>query len=171
MSAGTPSSRDDFETLYRAEATHLLRLAVLLCGDRDLAEDAVADAVARTWRNWDADRITDPSRYLRRAVVNAVTDRFRRRGRHREHLRRRSGDDRGAAVLADDVTNRRIVLDALAQLPPEQRAVVVLRYFDDRSEADIADLLGISAGTVKSRSSRGLTTLARLLEDREVTHG
>ncbi|MEO9166760.1 MAG: sigma factor, partial [Aquihabitans sp.] len=83
-----------FEAVYRARATPLLRLALLLCGSRDQAEDAVAEAVARSWGRWETGTIDDLEAYLRRAVVNAITDSFRSRGRARDRTRRRSGDDR-----------------------------------------------------------------------------
>lgn len=158
-----------FDAVYRARRDHLLRLALLLTGDRDVAEDAVADAVARTWARWDRGEITDPEAYLRRAVVNAVTDGFRSRGRRRRREERRDRDGRDAPDVADQVARRTAVLEALDRLTPEQRAVLVLRYFDDRTEAETAALLDVSIGTVKSRAARALPILAALL--REGTDG
>lgn len=165
------SQGNGFEAVYRSRSTHLLRLAVLLCGNRDQAEDAVADAVARSWRRWDAGGIEDPDAYLRRAVVNAVTDGFRSRGRARNRAARRSADDRPIHQPdpSDGIVIRSAVLDALDVLPGAQRAVLVLRYFEDQTEAATADLLGIAVGTVKSRSARGLDALARMLGDKETT--
>lgn len=162
-----------FEAVYRARATPLLRLALLLCGNRDQAEDAVAEAVARSWRRWDSGAIDDLEAYLRRAVVNAVTDTFRRQGRSRDRARRRSGDDRAGhdqADVAHQVVLRATVLDALDQLPHTQRSVLVLRYYEDLTEAATADLLGIAVGTVKSRAARGLDALAHTLSIAEDHH-
>lgn len=159
----------DFSSRYRARRDQLLRIAVLVGGDRELAEDAVAEAVAKTWRRWESGGVTDLDAYLRRAVLNEVTDRFRRRGRERVRADRRHGDDRGARAFDDDVADRQSLLDALGRLPDGQRAVLVLRYFDGQTEAATAELLGTTVGTVKSRASRGLAALATHLSEPEAT--
>ena len=100
---------------------------------------------------------------MRRAVVNEATDRFRRKGRDLLFESRRSGDGRGQRGVDDDVAERSLVVDALGALPMGQRAVLVLRYYADQSEADTAAALGVSVGTVKSRASRGVAALARAL--------
>lgn len=160
---------EHFAELYRDRRDHLLRIAVLVSGDRQLAEDAVAEAVARTWRRWDRGGIGDPDAYLRRAVLNAVTDRVRRLGRERVGRQAMRGDARGARAFDDDVADRTTLIDALATLPDGQRAVLVLRYFDGQTEAATAALLGINVGTVKSRAFRGLAALAVHLAEPEAT--
>lgn len=151
---------NDFEAVWRTRRDHLLRIAWLICGDTDLADDVVAAAVARAWRGWGRRGVTDPDAYLRRAVVNEATDRFRSRGRDRRWADRRTGEGRGEREVADIAADRTDLALALAALPVGQRAVVVLRYWADLTEAATAETLGISIGTVKSRTSRALGTLA-----------
>ena len=151
---------DEFEQVWRDHRDHLWRVAWLICGDADLADDVVASAAARAWRGWARRAVSDPGAYLRRAVVNETTDRFRSRRRERRWIQRRTGEGRGQRTLDDHVADRTDVAAALARLPVGQRAVVVLRYWADLSEADTADALSISAGTVKSRTSRALAALA-----------
>ena len=157
-------TRDDdrFTEFFGANQQRALRLAYLLTGDRQLAEDIAAEAFARVLARW-SDDIRDPGAYLRRAVVNTVNSSFRRRGTERRMgpLLHVPTDDRDR--VAGGVVDRDVVLAALAQLPPQQRTVLVLRYYDDRSEAEIARILGISAGSVKSNASRGLARLRELV--------
>lgn len=144
----------------------LVRFAVLLTGDRSRADDLAADALARhleaaRWRT-----IDDPDAYLRRCVVNAVTGGWRRRrteARHAHELEapRVVGDGTGAIDEADRVWR------ALLTLPERQRAALVLRFYEDRSEQDTAALLGIPVGTVKSTVARGLDRLRALLQDED----
>ena len=154
----------DFAPLWRERRAHLWQVAWLICGDADLADDVVAAAVARAWQGWDRRQVADPDAYLRRAVVNECTDRFRARGRDRRWAGRRTGEGRGQRDVDDQVADRVDVAAALAHLPIAQRAVIVLRYWADLSEAATADALGISAGTVKSRTSRALAALAADLD-------
>lgn len=156
---------ESFEDAYRHRRDHLLRVAWLICGDLDQAEDVVAAAMARCWRAWTRRPVDDPGAYLRRAVVNEATDRFRRRGRHREGAARRFGDGRGSPDLVQAVADRSALVDALDTLPVGQRTVVVLRYFADQTEAATAEALGISVGTVKSRASRALDALRVALDE------
>ena len=154
----------DFQRTWRDQRDHLWRVAWLICGDPDLADDVVGAAVARCWRGWDKRKVSDPRAYLRRAVVHEATDRFRRLGRERRWRERRTGDGRGARSLDEQVADRADLATALAALPVAQRAVLVLRYWADLSEADTADALAISVGTVKSRTSRALVALAVVLD-------
>jgi RNA polymerase sigma-70 factor (sigma-E family) len=151
---------DDFEQVWRSRRDHLWRVAWLITGDADMADDVLAAAVARTWRGWGRRGVSDIEAYLRRAVVNEATDRFRHRGRDRRWRERRTGEGRGQRSIDDDVVDRSVIAAALARLPVGQRAVIVLRYWADLSEAATAEALSISAGTVKSRTSRALTALA-----------
>ena len=151
---------DGFEAVWRTRRDHLWRVAWLICGDADLADDVVAAAIARAWRGWTRRGVADPDAYLRRAVVNEATDRFRARGRDRRWAGRRTGEGRSRQPLDDEVADRTDLARALARLPVGQRAVVVLRYWVDLTEVATAATLGISVGTVKSRTSRALAALA-----------
>ena len=110
-------------------------------------------------------RVRDPHAYVRRALIHAAGNRWRRR--HRRPERPLDGQDPSIPDHASDVAERERVLRALSRLSYRQRAVIVLRYYDDRSEAEIAALLGCSAGTVKTHASRGLDALRDLLATRE----
>ncbi|MGW1342216.1 SigE family RNA polymerase sigma factor [Kribbella sp. NPDC002412] len=141
----------------------LRRTAYLMCGDWHRAEDAAQDALVKVYRRWNRiDRSEGLKSYAHRCVVTAVLDQSRKPWR-----RERSDEaDESALVLPDvfgKVDNRMLVVDALAQLPPSQRACVVLRYYDDLPVERTADILGISAGGVKSQTSRGLSRLRELL--------
>jgi RNA polymerase sigma-70 factor (ECF subfamily) len=151
---------DDFEQVWRQQRDRLWRIAWLICGDADLADDVIAAAAARSWRGWSRRGVREPEPYLRRAVVNEATDRFRARGREHRWFGRRLGDGRGQRAVEDQAADRADLALALARLPVGQRAVVVLRYWADLSEAATADALSISPGTVKSRTSRALAALA-----------
>lgn len=150
----------DFGAVFEAHHAAVLRLAYLLVGDRTLAEDLTADAFARTYPRWRRGRIDDVGAYLRRAVVNGARSWGRRDSTARRYLPRLVEPD-----VADDLSAERDRLWwALGQLSPRQRAVLVLRYYEDRSEAEIAALLGVSRGTVKTLASRGLARMRDLLE-------
>ncbi|OHV36960.1 MULTISPECIES: SigE family RNA polymerase sigma factor [Pseudofrankia] len=161
--------RDDrsFELFVADRGTALLRTAVFLTGDRYAGEDLLQDVLLRAYRRWDD--VDEPESYLRRALVNAATSRFRWRGRAREELVDWSavpGDGAEHASPADEAgqaTDRHDLLGALRRLPAKQRAVIVLRYFDDLSEARIAAELGCGPGTVKTHAARGLARLRELL--------
>lgn len=147
---------DAFAISYRRELDGLLRLAYAVSGDRSAAEDIVAEAVARVWARWRKGDIDDLGAYLRRAVVNEVIGRSRRR-RNRE--RRAALPVEAAPAIEDLVDNRNVLWGALLALPVDQRAVIALRYLTDLTEAQTAETLAIPLGTVKSRVSRGLEQL------------
>jgi RNA polymerase sigma-70 factor (sigma-E family) len=161
--------QDSPEGLFKAHFPSLCRTAFLVVGDADLAEELVMEAFARTLPRWNSvQRADQPLAYLRRAVVNLSVSRVRRLSVERR-ARARAAESESLswdAALAEDT---RAVLGALRHLPNRQRACVVLRYFDDLAEADIARLLGCSVGTVKSQLSKGRARLAGLLgpSDRE----
>jgi len=153
-----------FEDLYARHHRDLLALAGLLCGDRDDAEDIVADVLARAYPQWRKGNIDDPGAYLRRAVVNEVRSRWRKLAvRRRVHNTRRGGEPRDAPAADTGLADHQRLQAALLALPDRQRAAVVLRFYDDRSEADTAAILGVPVGTVKSSVARGLRRLAALL--------
>lgn len=142
----------------------LRRTAYLMCGDWDQASDHVQEGLIRVYVAWP--RLTRAGRehaYARRAVVSAFLDHARRRSSTevpQEHHRDvPSGQD-----VAESVALRAALTSALAELPPRQRACVVLRYFDDLSVSDTAAALECSEGTVKSQTSKALATLRRTFE-------
>lgn len=142
----------------------LFRVAVGVCGDLDLAEEAVADAIARSWPRLQTGGIEDPAAYLRRAVLNSLHGRFRRLALERRARARRDGDGRGGADEIGTVSDRDEIVTALARLPERQRVMVVLRFYEDLSESQIASTMGIPAGTVKSNMSRAMARMRVLLE-------
>jgi len=161
---------EDFDEFVRGRSLSLFRTAYFLTGDAGHAEDLVQDVLARVYARWRLIR-TSPEAYARRAVVHAATNRWRARGRRPEVPMSRTPDRPGPHDHAQQVAEHQSLVAALAQLSPRQRAVLVLRYFDDLSEADTARLLGCAVGTVKSQSARGLAALRRLLDpnDRPLT--
>ena len=154
---------DDFADVYAAHHHDAVRLAYLLCGDPYRAEDAVADAFVKMYRQWRLGRIIQPRAYLRRAVVNEVNSRFRRLALERRHAAVRSGDDRGARASDEQAADADEMITALAKLPARQRTAIVLRYYLDLSEQDAAAAMGVSVGTVKSSVSRGLDRMRALV--------
>ena len=153
-----------FDDVYLVEQHRAYKLAYLLCGDPLTAEDAVAEAFASVWPRWQRGDVADVGTYLRRAVVNQVISGFRRRElERRERARHRVKQrPRGTEEAAAD---RQLLLGALSRLPPRQRAAIVLRYFEDLTEADIALAMGTSVGTTKAHLSRGLATLRQILDN------
>jgi RNA polymerase sigma-70 factor (sigma-E family) len=152
-----------FADFVQRHGRELGRLAYLLLGDRDAADDLVGDAFLAAWQQWDVVRDADhPLAYMRRLVVNLAGTRIRRTVRERRRLLLFRGD-------ADDVAPGRdsaVVVDvrtALARLPARRRACVVLRFAFDVSEQDVARVLGVSVGTVKSQTSKGVAQLRPLL--------
>ena len=147
-----------FEEFVAARGRDLWRSAWLLTGDAQKAEDLVQTALVKCWLRWSS--ITQGEAveaYVRRVLVTTYTDWWRRRWTG--EIPTGPMPDTGAladTALADD---RRDLVAALATLPRGQRAVLVLRYFEDLTEAQTAETLGISVGTVKSQASRGLASL------------
>jgi RNA polymerase sigma-70 factor (sigma-E family) len=151
---------ESFADFVRNRHAHLLRFAHVLCGDRHLAEDLVQDALERAGLGWHRiQHQDDPEGYVRRTIVNRFLNRVRR-------LRRERLVDVPPEVAypapepPDEATWR-----MLARLPRAQRAVLVLRYYLDLSEAQTAEALQCSVGTVKSNASRALAKLRAALAD------
>ena len=149
-------------TLFEAEGARLVRLARLFTDDRNAAEDLVQEAFIRLHRA--AHRITDPAKaapYLRSIVVNLARD-HNRRGlmslRHQEALPAGSAPDAPEDVLVLDEERGRVVAE-LRELSPRQRDCIMLRYYLDLTEVEIADLLGISKNSVKTHCQRGMAAL------------
>lgn len=155
----------EFGRLFELHHQRLFKLAMLLTGgEREFAEDAVANAFLATFRRWSRGAVLDPGPYLQRSVVNQIAGGFRRRAVERRHASSNPAalpDVLGSAETAVD--DRAVLWRALRGLPARQRATVVLRYYGDLSEAEVADVLGISIGTVKSQTARALTKLRRAL--------
>lgn len=164
---GRAEVRDEqaFAAVFHAEHDRAVRLAYLLAGDREVAEDAVAEAFARMYEKWRAGRVERVGAYVRRSVVNQVKNHRRSMARLRRHESRRRGDDRGTVVPTEQVAARETLDALLARLPYRQRAAVVLRYYEDLSEADTAEELGCRRGTVKSLVSRAMAALREAAAD------
>lgn len=155
---------EDFDEFVAARGRALLRLALMLTGERYAAEDLVQTALAKAFRHWGRVQKADsPEAYVRRIVV-------------REHLtwrRRKSSSEVPSAdvdpsLTASDASDERAARDAawqlLARLPKAQRTVLVLRYYLDLSDESIASLLGCTASTVRSNAARGLAALRPLAD-------
>jgi RNA polymerase sigma-70 factor (sigma-E family) len=150
----------EFDDFVRMRSTALLRVAYLLAGDRHAAEDLLQEVLEQVYVHWS--RIhTGPEAYARRALVNRSTNRWRWRGRRPETAL--AHHDVAEPDHSDDVVIRDAVVAALRQVPPRQRAAVVLRYLEDLPVADVARALGCSEGAVKSQTSRGLEHLRAAL--------
>lgn len=161
-----PDALEGVTALYREHALGLIRLAVVMLGDRPAAEDVVQDAFAGLYRRWHT--LTDTGKalsYVRSSVLNGSRSVLRKRSRPRLA----PGDPATApsspeaeALLSEE---HREVLDAIRRLPDRQREALVLRFYAGLGEEDIARSMGISRGTVKSTTSRALAALRRTLGD------
>lgn len=166
-------AEDDFDTWVTARGASLLRFAYLMTRDHSRAEEAVQDALVAAYLRWARiQRAGDPEAYVRRSIVNADISRWRR------FFRRETPVDDPDALgppesrdLASDHAEQEAVWSLCASLPTRQRAAVVLRYYEGCSDAEIAEVLGCTAGTVRSQIHRALTTLrTRLGVAEEVGH-
>ena len=148
-----PVARTDFAEFCRQSYKPLVRLAFLLTSSIETAEDLVQDALARTHTRWS--RVDQPDAYVRRAVVNACNSYHRRRFRERAH------PQPPAEPVRMDTDE---LFDVLADLPARMRAAIVLRYYQDLPEREIAELLGCAPGTVRSLIHRALARLRLVIE-------
>jgi RNA polymerase sigma-70 factor (sigma-E family) len=163
----TSRARDEFERFAAANADGLLRTAYLIVGDRGEAEDIVQECMLRLARKWPRVRTMDhPGAYARQVTVSIVLDGGRQRSRRRLELAAaelepapEAGDPATASLAA-----RADLIRALGGLPARQRTILVLRYFSDLPEAEVAGVLGCSVGTVKSSASRALERLRQALD-------
>ena len=166
--AGLPDASVGVTELYQAHAVGLIKLGVIMLGDRTAAEDVVQDAFFGLYRNWG--RLSDPMNalaYARASVLNGC----------RAALRQRIRRDRRLSAVADAATaesaesivllgeEHREVLAAVRRLPDRQREALVLRFYLSVSEEETARAMGISRGTVKSSTSRALAALGRMLKE------
>jgi RNA polymerase sigma-70 factor (sigma-E family) len=154
--------RQAFEEYLRDDAKRLTQLAFCLCRDKTKAEDITAEAFARVWVRWQDGKVEELGPYLRRAVVNLCKKSWRR-----ELVARRSEAQLATVLPREPATGDLDLVDAVLRLPGPQRAVIVLRYFEELSEKSVAELLGVSAGTVKSRTSRALAALRLVYEEKQ----
>ena len=153
----------DFESWLVAREPALQRLALLLTNDEHAAQDLVQTALAKLYLAWD--RLEDRDRvdaYARRILLNEQRSAWRRPWRRREVITDEPPEVGRPATEYDG--SREAVWRFVGSLPPRQRAVIVLRYYEDLSEAEIADALGISPGSVKAHAHRGLATLRDRME-------
>jgi RNA polymerase sigma-70 factor (sigma-E family) len=155
--------------LYRGHAVGLIRLAVVMLGDRPAAEDVVQEAFAGLYRRWN--HLSDKDRalgYVRTSVLNGCRSRLRATARD-ERLAAAGPAVTSATASAEQAVlvgeEHAAVLAALRRLPDRQREALVLRYYLDLSETETAASMGIGKGTVKSTTSRALAALGRLLEE------
>ena len=154
--------------LYQAHALGLVKLAVLMTGDQSTAEDVVQDAFLGLYRRWQALHDADKALgYLRSSVLNGCRSVHRVRFRRQAVVLDRPGDADSAEAEALLGEAHREVIAALRRLPPRQREAVVLRYYLDMTEDQASQAMGISRGTVKSATHRGLAALARLLNEED----
>ncbi len=155
----------DFDQFVAAHVDDLLRTAYLIVWDEGEAEDIVQECLLKLACRWPRiRRMEQPRAYARRILVNLALDGARGRSRRRRELEPRAA---ATLIVVDPLPAldaRAELLEALGQLPARQRAVLVLRYFNDLTEAQVAAVLGCSPGTVKSSASRGLARLREALE-------
>jgi RNA polymerase sigma-70 factor (sigma-E family) len=166
--AAIATSRDDaFHSFFEAHHAGLARLAYLVTGEAEVADDLAADALLEVWRHWDRVATAEsPIAYARGVLANLARNRIRKLSRERRGLLG-LGVLRPERTFAQDV-DVPVVIDvreALRRLPYRRRACVVLRHVFDLSEQETARTLGVSVGTVKSQTSRGMAQLTALLGD------
>ena len=168
---GEPSCVAEVEEFLAERGEHLLRAAIVLAGSRDAGEDLLQAGLERLFRNWR--RVNeDPEGYLRRTLVHLAVDGWRRRVRWLARLRLFRATDAGHAPDGTgDVDLRDQLVRLLVQLPARQRTAVVLRYWEELSEAETAKVMGCSVGAVKSATSRGLGRLRELSGTDYVSQG
>jgi RNA polymerase sigma-70 factor (sigma-E family) len=157
-----PAPAEAVTALYQAHALGLIRLAVVMLGDRAAAEDVVQEAFCGLYRRWH--RLSDAGKalsYVRSSVINGCRTVLRRRRRQADQAGDPPGESAEARVLISE--EHRQVLTAIRRLPARQREALVLRFYLDFDEEEIAASMRISRGTVKSTTSRALAALGRLL--------
>ncbi len=157
---------EEFAAFVAAASRRLLRSAYLITGDPDAAQDLLQTALERTYRRWEhLRRHDDAAAYVRRVLVTAATDAWRRRSRAGPLPLDQSAVLGAPDAAIDAVAARDELLACVRVLPAGQRAVLVLRYLGDLTEAETARVLGCSVGTVKSQHARAIARLRQLLLD------
>lgn len=150
---------DSFEEYVVASSGRLVRFGYLLCGDRYLAEDLVQDVLARAHRHWRRVEAEHPDAYLRTALVRAYLSWRRRRVSTERVLAQTPEPGTSTADFAQELASRDEVWKMLATLPKAQRAVMVLRFYEDLDDRRIAEVLGCAPATVRVHASRALGSL------------
>lgn len=172
MSNAQQQDREEqFAVFVTAKSAHLVHFARLLCGDLHQAQDLVQSALEKVFKVWRRQDIEQPMAYARRAVLNQHLSGNRRRWRETPVS---DPSERHEVVVPDHapgVLDRDALLAALSRLTARERAVIVLRYEQDLTEAATAEQLGIRIGTVKSTASRAMDKLRRSPDLVEMTHG
>ncbi|MDN5571872.1 MAG: SigE family RNA polymerase sigma factor [Propionibacteriaceae bacterium] len=166
----TTTRDSEFTEFVATHSGSLRHVARLLSGGSDAAEDLLQDALLKTWLHWKRIEPRTAWAYTRRVMVNLATDRWRRR--RYEPVVAEVGDwrpDAGAAAAFGAADDRSFIVDQLAHLSARERAIVVLRYYADLPEAEVADHVGVSVGTVKSTCSRALGRLRSRNDAAEAT--
>jgi RNA polymerase sigma-70 factor (sigma-E family) len=168
--ATRPPAEAGVTALYEAHAFGLVRMAIIMLGDRTAAEDVVQDAFFGLYRNWG--RLADPDKalaYVRASVLNGCRAALRQQGRRERRDRAAATDARAVHESAESLVllseEHREVLLAVRRLPDRQREALVLRFYFGLSEEETAGAMGISRGTVKSSLSRALAALGRMLTE------
>ncbi|NUR57887.1 MAG: SigE family RNA polymerase sigma factor [Catenulispora sp.] len=152
----------EFDEFVLARQQKLLRTAFLLCGDWHLAEDLTQNALAKVYLAWNrVQRVESVEAYVHRVLFRTYIDTYRRR--RKQEILSAAVPETAGVEPASDV--RMALLTALGKITPRYRAVLVLRFWEDWSVGDTADALGISTGTVKSHTHRGLEQLRSVLGD------
>jgi RNA polymerase sigma factor (sigma-70 family) len=164
MAVRPPDNGIDLDGLFRAHATPLLRLALVLTGDLELSEELVQEAFVRLHRSGATPAVGAELAYLRRTVINLSHGHHRHLRVTRRHRTEPSLDHAAAEVDAVRRDGQRQVATAVRALPTRQRDCVVLRFYGDLSDTEIAETLGISAGSVKTHLHRARATLTDFLE-------
>jgi RNA polymerase sigma-70 factor (sigma-E family) len=154
---------EEFEEFAVAALPALLRFGVVLTGDRHRADDLVQTALVKTMRRWTYIEREHPTAYVRRVMVTTQLSWWR--SHRRESLLPESFDMASPSDAEASYDDQDQLARGLAVLPPRQRAVIVLRYYEGLSEAEIAEVLGCARGTVKSQAAKALRTLRRVLDD------
>jgi len=167
------ASDEEFEEFVTASLPRLLRFAHMLTGNSAAAEDLVQTALGRSWRAWQLGGIDDPLAFVRKVMVNSHSSWYRRYGGRETAVA--NPPEKVTHDEAGRIDDRDAVCRALLTLPPRQRAVIVLRYYEELTEQEIAAVMAISPGTVKSQAARALKHLAAILSASDqaihVTHG
>lgn len=159
---------EEFRGFVLGSQARLLRFAELLTGDRHVAEDLTQHGLAKLYASWRRLHTGNPEQYVRRCVINANTDRWRR-GTWRESTQATIPERPDHSDLVASLAERDFVMRALAELTPIERGVIALRYYNDLSEAEIAGELNMPAGTVKSTAARALRKLRTVVDQGSTT--
>ncbi len=160
-------SDEEFAEFVSAALPRLLRFGLVLTGNPATAEDLVQTALARSWRAWRLHSIEDPQAFVRKVMVNSYASWYRLMAT-REAL---AASVAQTTVIDDEATrvdDRDAVWRALLTLPPKQRTVIVLRYYEELSESEIAAVMGTTTGTVKSQAARALRRLADVMTNADL---